>query len=126
MARVTVEDCIDKVNSRFDLILLAAHRTRQLAQGEIPMLDQNNDKNTVLALREIAESVVSPEDLHESLIHALQKHVEVDEPELHSSQDLNTMQEDELLESPSFSQLSEEELLSGIEQLIAPTKNEDF
>lgn len=127
MARVTVEDCIDKVTSRFDLILLVAHRARQLSQGEPLMIDRNNDKNTVVALREIAESVVSPEDLRESLIHALQKQVEVDEPDVDPTKNTSSLMN--MLEDKSeevFDQMSEEELLAGIENLVAPTKNDDF
>ena len=81
MARVTVEDCIGKVDNRFDLVLLASHRARMIASGSPLTIDRDNDKNPVVALREIAEQTVSPEDLKEDLIHSLQKYVEVDEPE---------------------------------------------
>src|ERR671913_2423481 len=81
MARVTVEDCIDKVENRFDLVLLASHRARMISSGSQITVDRDNDKNPVVALREIAEKTVSPEDLKEDLIHSLQKYVEVDEPE---------------------------------------------
>ena len=81
MARVTVEDCIDKVDNRFDLVLLASHRARQISQGAMITVDRDNDKNPVVALREIADETLSPGDLKEDLIHSLQKHVEVDEPE---------------------------------------------
>ena len=81
MARVTVEDCIDKVSNRFELVLLAAHRARTIAAGSPLTIDRDNDKNPVVALREIAEQTVSPDDMKEGLIHAIQKHVEVDEPE---------------------------------------------
>ena len=81
MARVTVEDCIDKVENRFDLVLLASHRARMISSGAQITLDRDNDKNPVVALREIAEKTISPEDLKEDLIHSLQKYVEVDEPE---------------------------------------------
>ena len=81
MARVTVEDCIDKVTNRFELILLASHRSRQISAGGRISVERDNDKNPVVALREIAEEQLSPEDLKEDLIHSLQKHVEVDEPE---------------------------------------------
>ena len=81
MARVTVEDCVDKVENRFDLVLLAAHRSRMVTAGSPVTLPRDNDKNPVIALREIAEETVSPGDLKEDLIHSLQKHVEVDEPE---------------------------------------------
>lgn len=81
MARVTVEDCIDKVENRFELVLLAAHRARMISSGSPLTIDRDNDKNPVVALREIAEQTVSPEDMKEDLIHSLQKYVEVDEPE---------------------------------------------
>src|SRR6185437_3524593 len=81
MARVTVEDCIDKVENRFELVLLASHRARMISSGSQITIERDNDKNPVVALREIAETTVSPGDLKEDLIHTLQKYVEVDEPE---------------------------------------------
>ena len=81
MARVTVEDCIDKVDNRFELVLLAAHRARLISSGAPLTIDRDRDKNPVVALREIAEEAIQPDDLREQLIHSLQKYVEVDEPE---------------------------------------------
>src|SRR5882757_8826732 len=81
MARVTVEDCIDKVENRFDLVLLASHRARMISSGAPITIDRDNDKNPVVSLREIAETTISPDDLKEELVHSLQKYVEVDEPE---------------------------------------------
>ncbi len=81
MARVTVEDCVDKVPNRFELVLLAAHRARSIANGSAVTVDPDNDKNPVIALREIAERTMPPEDMREGLIHSIQKNVEVDEPE---------------------------------------------
>ena len=81
MARVTVEDCIDKVPNRFELVLLSSHRSRQISAGSAISIDRDNDKNPVVALREIADEQLSPGDLKEDPIHSLQKHVEVDEPE---------------------------------------------
>lgn len=81
MARVTVEDCVDKVDSRFELVLLAAHRARTISAGSEILVPRDNDKNPVVALREIAEECLSPGDLKEGLIHSLQKYVEVDDPE---------------------------------------------
>src|SRR5512134_909397 len=81
MARVTVEDCIDKVENRFELVLLASHRARMISSGAPLTIDRDNDKNPVVALREIADETVAPGDLKEELIHSLQKYVEVDEPE---------------------------------------------
>lgn len=81
MARVTVEDCGDKVSNRFDLVLLAARRARQISAGAPITVERDNDKNPVVALREIAEGTVEAGDLKEAVLYGLQKHVEVDEPE---------------------------------------------
>lgn len=81
MARVTVEDCVDKVPNRFDLVLLAAHRARELSSGSPMTVDRDNDKNPVVALREVADETIPVEDLREHAIEALQKQIEVDEPE---------------------------------------------
>ena len=132
MARVTVEDCVDKVDNRFDLVLLAAHRSRMMSAGSPPTLPRDNDKNPVIALREIAEETVSPADLKEDLIHSLQKHVEVDEPEadgreLSDQSEVSAAAEtDEAEESIVFDRMSEEELLAGIEGLVPPEKSDDF
>jgi len=76
MARVTVEDCIDKVESPYELVLVAKERTTQLNSGLEPTLDRDNDKNTVIALREIAKKTINVIDLTESAVHKLRKHVE--------------------------------------------------
>ncbi|MDO5657752.1 MAG: DNA-directed RNA polymerase subunit omega [Paracoccus sp. (in: a-proteobacteria)] len=81
MARVTVEDCVDKVPNRFDLVMLAAHRAREIATGSKPTVDIDNDKNPVLALREIADETQPVDDLRERMIEASQHEIEVDEPE---------------------------------------------
>ncbi|RKF14680.1 DNA-directed RNA polymerase subunit omega [Roseovarius spongiae] len=81
MARVTTEDCVDKVPNRFDLVMLAAHRAREIAAGAPLTVDRDNDKNPVVALREIAEETQSAEDLRERLIESNQTEIEVDEPE---------------------------------------------
>lgn len=81
MARVTVEDCILQVPNRFELVLFAAQRAREISAGAPLTLDRDNDKNPVVVLREIAERTVSPADLEEALISGLQRYVEVDEPE---------------------------------------------
>ena len=81
MARVTVEDCIDKVSNRFELVLLAAHRARMISGGVEPSLDRDNDKNPVLALREIALETVTFDELMESTIESHQRQIEVDEPD---------------------------------------------
>ena len=76
MARITVEDCIDKFDSRFELVLVASNRARKLHSGEEPTVEKDNDKNTVIALREIAEENIKVPDLTESAIYKLRKHVE--------------------------------------------------
>jgi len=81
MARVTVEDCEDKVDNRFDLVLLAARRARQISAGAPITIERDNDKNPVVALREIADETILGTDLQEAVLYGLQKHVEVDEPE---------------------------------------------
>ena len=78
MARVTVEDCVDKIPNRFDLILLAGQRARQISSGADLTIDRDRDKNPVVALREIAEETVRPRDLNEAVIASLQK-VRIDE-----------------------------------------------
>ena len=80
MARVTVEDCVDKIPNRFEVVLLAAHRARAIATGGSMLVERDNDKFPVVALREIAETALTAEDLREEAIAHLQKHVEVDEP----------------------------------------------
>ena len=81
MARVTVEDCIDKVPNRYELLMVAAQRAKDIASGAPITVARDNDKNTVVALREIAEGTVSIEELQKSLVMGLQKYVEVEEPE---------------------------------------------
>src|SRR4030081_1578353 len=81
MARVPVEGCIDKGETRFDLVLLASHRARMISSGAQITVDRDNDKNPVVALREIAEETISPGDLKEDLTPPRKKYVEVDERE---------------------------------------------
>jgi DNA-directed RNA polymerase subunit omega len=128
MARVTVEDCVDKVPNRFELVLLSAHRARAIASGTPASVERENDKNPVIALREIAEKTVAPDDLLEGLIHSLQKYVEVDEPEGQQSPMItatpeprgpllsrDNRQSDTQIDRVS---MSEEELLRGLESMI--------
>ena len=81
MARVTVEDCILKVPNRFDLVMVAAQRSREISAGSPLTVERDNDKNPVIALREIAAATVSIEELSDALIQGMQRHVEIDEPE---------------------------------------------
>lgn len=133
MARVTVEDCVDKVDNRFELVLLASHRARQISQGGQITIDRDNDKNPVVALREIADEALSPGDLKEDLIHSLQKHVEIDEPEAPASVHISGVLDDLTGEAVvgaedivTFDSISEEDLLAGIEGLVAPEKSDDY
>jgi DNA-directed RNA polymerase subunit omega len=108
MARVTVEDCVDKVPNRFDLVLYSGFRARQLSGGADTLVDRDRDKNPVVALREIAAKVLKPEDMREDYIRSLQKHAEVDEPEeARSDEDLGR-------EDPQYRQVTEEELLRAL------------
>jgi DNA-directed RNA polymerase subunit omega len=122
MARVTVEDCIDKVENRFELVLLAAHRARMVSSGSQITIDRDNDKNPVVALREIAERTVSPGDLKEDLIHSLQKYVEVDEPEPETMPMITgaagNVEADDM--EIAADRMTEEELLKGLEGLAPP------
>ena len=122
MARVTVEDCIEKIENRFDLVLLAAHRARMISSGAPITVGRDNDKNPVVALREIGDGALSPDDLREDLIHSLQKYVEVDEPEEHAAPMIESNGDDDAM---TFDTISEEELLRGIESLAPPERRED-
>jgi DNA-directed RNA polymerase subunit omega len=108
MARVTVEDCVDKVPNRFDLVLLSGYRARQLSGGAETLVDRDRDKNPVVALREIAARELKPDDIKEDYIKSLQKHAEVDEPE-------EVLPEtDDERENPAYRQVTEEELLRAL------------
>ncbi|HEX4197668.1 MAG TPA: DNA-directed RNA polymerase subunit omega [Caulobacteraceae bacterium] len=108
MARVTVEDCVEKVPNRFNLVLLAAHRARAVSAGAPLMVDRDNDKNPVVALREIADDVVDSEALREGLIVSLQR---VDE---HSDaeEEAETLA---LLADPQHQHMSEQELVRALQ-----------
>ncbi len=128
MARVTVEDCIDKVENRFELVLVASHRARMISSGQQITVDRDNDKNPVVALREIADSTQAPEDLKEDLIHSLQKHVEVDEPESEVVPALNATAADlggNVDGDMQFDRMTEEDLLRGLEGLVPPAATDD-
>jgi DNA-directed RNA polymerase subunit omega len=81
MARVTVEDCVERIPNRFDIVLLAARRARAIAAGSMLTVDRDNDKNPVVSLREIGDGTIDIDDLKSNLVHSLQRRVEVDEPE---------------------------------------------
>jgi DNA-directed RNA polymerase subunit omega len=126
MARVTVEDCVDKVDNRFELVLLASHRARLISSGAPLTIDRDRDKNPVVALREIADETIAPDDLKEQLIHSLQKYVEVDEPEAEAVPLLgNTAAATGDDSEVQFDKMSEEDLLRGLEGLVPPAETED-
>ena len=97
MARVTVEDCIDIINNRFELVMLASQRARSLSSGAELTVERDNDKNPVIALREIAESKVDLEEVKDLLVVGLQKHVISDEPD---EDDLALLSDQEDREQP--------------------------
>jgi DNA-directed RNA polymerase subunit omega len=131
MARVTVEDCVDKITSRFDLVLLAAHRSREMAEGAEILVDRDNDKNPIVALREIAEEKLVPEELEESKVFSLQTQVDVDEadedyiplvqdnskPQISASDDV--ADDVEVVEE----RMSEEDLLKAMQDNMVDKKN---
>jgi len=123
LARVTVEDCIEKIPNRFELVLLASHRARLVSSGSPITVERDNDKNPVVALREIGDGTISPGDLKEDLIHSLQKYVEVDEPEPETAPLIESRSDSD--DSMVFDTLSEEELLRGIEGLAPPERRDD-
>ena len=94
MARVTVEDCVTKVPNRFELVLMAAHRSRQISSGAPLEVERDNDKNPVVALREIADEKLTPDALREAVVRGMQRHVETDEPE---EDDLATLMSNQAL-----------------------------
>ncbi len=124
MARVTVEDCIDKVENRFELVLTASHRARVISAGAQIMVSRDNDKNPVVALREIASSALAPEDLKEDFIQSLQKHVEVDEPEAEVVPALPAAVEGSNA-AGEFDRMTEEDLLRGLEGLVPPAETDE-
>jgi DNA-directed RNA polymerase subunit omega len=126
MARVTVEDCVDKVPNRFELVLLAAHRARSIASGSHITVEPDNDKNPVIALREIADKTIPPDDLREGLIHSIQKNVEVDEPEKAAAPQLPqerrpVLARDDQASDTQVDVITEDKMLRGMESLT-PTE----
>jgi len=117
MARVTVEDCVDKIPNRFELVLLAAHRARTISAGAQIAVQRDNDKNPVVALRELADKKIAPDDLKEDFIHSMQKYVEVDEPEaeavpmLSNDTRIPVLAQDDQSTDTVIDRMSEEELL---------------
>ena len=116
MARVTVEDCVDKVPNRFELVLLAAHRARELASGAPLTLARDDDKNPVVALREIAEETQAVEALRERLIAANQTQIEVDEPE----EDAMALLMGAEMDRPVQNDMDEERMLRALMEAQGP------
>jgi DNA-directed RNA polymerase subunit omega len=110
MARVTVEDCVDKVPNRFELVMLAAHRAREITAGSAATVDRDNDKNPVLALREIADEMQPAADLRERMIESHQTQIEVDEAE---DDDMALLMSAEM-DRPQQDDMSEEKLLRAL------------
>lgn len=110
MARVTVEDCVDKVPNRFELVMLAAHRAREISAGASITVDRDNDKNPVVSLREIADETQSAEELRERLIESNQTQIEIDEPEDDSMSLLMGAEQDK----PAEDDLNDEKLLRAL------------
>ncbi|MEQ1865339.1 MAG: DNA-directed RNA polymerase subunit omega [Micropepsaceae bacterium] len=108
MARVTVEDCVDKIPNRFELVLLASHRARSITSGSSLIVDRDNDKNPVVALREIASTKLKPESLREEFLLSLQRHIETDEPEAEKAAMA------EAADAPEFANISEAEYARGM------------
>jgi DNA-directed RNA polymerase subunit omega len=120
MARVTVEDCVDKVTNRFELVLIASHRARGMSAGAELLVERDNDKNPVVALREIADTKLVPADVREDLVGSLQKQVDIDEPEEEmlmkplaapSADGLEAAASDEMVE------MSEDDILAALQSL---------
>ena len=111
MARVTVEDCVDKVPNRFELVMLASHRARAVSSGSPILIERDNDKNPVVALREIAEEALTVDDLREEAIQSHQRQIEVDEPEEDKMALLMGAEADD---QPEIEEISEEQLLRAL------------
>ncbi|MEM9050107.1 MAG: DNA-directed RNA polymerase subunit omega [Pseudomonadota bacterium] len=110
MARVTVEDCVDKVPNRFELVMLAAHRAREIATGAPITIERDNDKNPVVSLREIAEETIPVHEMREAAIASHQRQIEVDEPEEDDME--RRMLPD--MPAPAEDDMSEEKLLRAL------------
>ena len=111
MARVTVEDCIDKVSNRFDLVLLAAHRAREISAGSPITIDRDKDKNPVVALREIADETITAVQLKEAAIESLQRQIEIDEPE---DDEMELLATEEESKKENGDEISEEGILRAL------------
>lgn len=126
MARVTVEDCTDKISNRFELVIFACQRARAISSQSPITVDRENDKNSVVALREIAEETISSDDLKENVIQSMQLFTEVDEPEpeaaplLEANTRTSITDPDDKPKDIIIDQMTEDELLHGLESLSEP------
>ncbi|WP_298496500.1 DNA-directed RNA polymerase subunit omega [uncultured Maritimibacter sp.] len=111
MARVTVEDCVDKVPNRFDLVMLAAHRAREISSGGAITVDRDNDKNPVVALREIADETQTADELTERMIESNQTQIEIDEPE---DDQMALLMGQESADKPDDDDMTDEKLLRAL------------
>lgn len=128
MARVTVEDCVDKIPNRFELVLYSAHRARGMSAGSEILVERDNDKNPVIALREIADEKLEPDDLREQLVSSMQRQVDVDEPDadmqvmapqLAPAETVETDVEEgeEALQEVSAPPMAEEDILAALQEM---------
>ena len=117
MARVTVEDCVLKVPNRFDLVMVAAQRSRDISAGSPLTVERDNDKDPVIALREIAEETVDIDELNDALIRGMQRHVEIDEPE--------EEQQDFEMSVAELGLGDADELMVAVDALAMSQENED-
>ena len=115
MARITVEDCIDKFESRFELVLVASNRARKLHTGEEPSVERDNDKNTVIALREIADETISAEVFKQDLVEEYQSVSPIDEEEL--ALEFNEENTDDETDSEKLSEVSDEAIKTEITEV---------
>jgi DNA-directed RNA polymerase subunit omega len=130
MARVTVEDCVDKIPNRFELVLVAARRARDLGSGSAITVERENDKDAVVALREIAEKTISANDMREMLIHSIQEQVEIDEPEAAAAplapvRDRLVFGRDNQAADTTIDTMTEDELLRALENLSPEEPTQD-
>ena len=125
MARVTVEDCIDKIPNRYDLVLVAAQRAKDISSGSPIQVDRDNDKNSVVALREISENRVSIEDLQRSLVMGQQKYVEVEEQEDEEIEIISAEKELAALEAQFSSDMISDEDLNNTMQIHGGDEDDD-
>jgi DNA-directed RNA polymerase subunit omega len=125
MARVTVEDCIDKLPNRYELVLVAAQRAKDISAGSMITVDRDNDKNSVVALREISENRVSIEDLQESLVKNQQKLVEIQEPEDEEVEIISAEKELAALDSQFSSDMISDEDLNNVMQIHDGSDDDD-